>query len=319
MYICNTCAGFRNIVLVLWQLEQWMESLQKHIFAQRIKTGTSQDLLRINQHSCAVLYSRLEVITVVNKIQYEVGFLLTSFPFQLASHNGKEIPQPPRDDLPADGTGDVGQRFAVCVHEQFELSYMRIWRSIRHVYSFLLLLTSHHFRLNHLEASSNGCGLRIIAPENIRMAGQELTRFICQAVSFWTVSFAHELAHFESPLHVRRDRVAGRGSSSSGGRRWWWWIPAVILFDILDKNCEEKSLLCVLWCVWYFKVVKLSLIIFCYINYFDHSVYDAAMDAEMVMMMAFTLGWTPLLKHWPIYARYTMPNPTQFTDWGYPT
>ena len=97
MYICNTCAGFRNIVLVLWQLEQWMESLQKHIFAQRIKTGTSQDLLRINQHSCAVLYSRLEVITVVNKIQYEVGFLLTSFPFQLAKSQRKgNSPAPKR-------------------------------------------------------------------------------------------------------------------------------------------------------------------------------------------------------------------------------
>jgi hypothetical protein len=46
------------------------------------------------------------------------------------------------------------------------------------------------------------------------------------------------------------------------------------------------------------------LIIVCYLNYFDHSVYDAATDAEMVIMMALTLGWT-------------MPNPTQFTDWGY--
>ena len=150
------------------------------------------------------------------------------------------------------------------------------------------------------------------------MAWQELTRFICQAVSFWTVSFAHELAHFESPLHDRRDSVPGQGSSSSGGRRWWWWIPVVILFYIfLLGTVRNNRYYVFLWCVWYFKVVKLSLIIVCYINYFDHSVYDAAMYAEMVIMMVFTLNWTPLLKHWPIYARSTMPNPTQFTDWGY--
>ena len=33
-----------------------------------------------------------------------------------------------------------------------------------------------------------------------------------QAVSFWMVSFAHELAHFESPLHDRRDvACCGKG------------------------------------------------------------------------------------------------------------
>ena len=41
---------------------------------------------------------------------------------------------------------------------------------------------------------------------------QSLIGVAGQAVSFWAVSFAHELAHFESPLHDRRPKPGKAGA-----------------------------------------------------------------------------------------------------------
>lgn len=179
--------------MVLWQLEQWMESLKKHIFAQRIKTGTLQDLLRINQHWWAVLYSRLEVTTVVNKIQYEVGFFIDIFSFQLAQSQRK-FPSPQEMFF----QGGWRQSENMVPH-----SCWRHWRESSerdslfvfmnnasyhtwghegqfvmfiHFYWCYPMLTSHDFRLNHLEASSNGCGLRFFINYCPRKDQDGLTR-----------------------------------------------------------------------------------------------------------------------------------------------
>ena len=135
-----------------------MESLKKHIFAQRIKTGTSQDLLRIK----LTLMSRL-IFSARGYYSCEQDPIWSCFfywhLFISACPVTTEIPQPPRDDLPGwmatvwkYGTPFLltalervlGERFAVCVHEQFELSHMRTWGSNRHVYSFLLMLSYAH-------------------------------------------------------------------------------------------------------------------------------------------------------------------------------